>query len=404
MVMLRRFSALRPPAMLARAVSAPPYDVVSTDEARALAEGNPESFLHVSRAEIDLDPSVDQHAFEVHARAAENLRAMVSRGTLVRDETPSLYVYAQTRGSHRQVGVVGCASVAEYRDGVIRKHENTRADKEDDRTRHLEALGAHDEPVFLAYRAVSEIDTLVSAAIRERPTYDFVADDGVGHTLWVLDRDTSAALEALFASHVRRLYIADGHHRSAAAERVAAKRQGEVGDHGVFPVVVFPAEQLEIMGYHRVVRDHLGRSPTALREALSAVMSLTPTDNQAPTEPGTVGIYLDHHWWRASFTETVAPHDPVASLDVSRLQETVLAGVFGITDPRRDPRVDFVGGVRGTEALAHKVDTEGWSIAVAMYPTLISQLIEVSDASRLMPPKSTWFEPKLRSGLFVHEF
>lgn len=404
MVMVRRFQALRPRAELAREVASPPYDVVSTAEARALAEGRPESFLRVSCPEIELAPDVDPHSPEVYARAGENLRAMIDRGALVEDDVPRLYAYAQTRGSHRQVGVVGCVSVAEYRDDVIRKHEKTRAEKEDDRTRHIDAAGAHDEPVFLAYRGVAAIDDAVARAMKSPPAYDFVADDGVGHALWVIEPEASAAIESLFASEVPLLYVADGHHRSAAAQRVAELRAGTPGEHDVFLAVVFPAEQLKILGYHRLVRDAQGRSPEALRAALEGVMTLSPTEVPEPTEPGTVGLYLGGRWWRGVFKNPVDARDPVKALDVSRVQDELLAPIFGVTDPRRDARVDFVGGIRGAGELARRVDAEGWSLAIAMHPTRVEELLAVSDAGMLMPPKSTWFEPKLRSGLFVHRF
>lgn len=404
MAIVRPFRALRPPRDKAALVAAPPYDVVNTREARALAAGNDDSFLHVSRPEIDLAAGVDEHAPEVYARAAENLANLRARGVLATDPSPRLYLYAQRLGAHRQIGVVGCVSVDEYERDVIRKHEKTRADKEDDRTRHIDAVSAHDEPVFLAYRASRAIDAVVARATTAAPDYDFVSADGVGHTFWALDDDDTVELVARFAA-VPTLYVADGHHRSAAATRVHALREGTAGEHDVFLAVLFPDDQLRIMAYNRLVRDRQRRDPAAILDALRAVLDVTPASSPTPPEPRSMCFYVGGAWhlgrpragsWDAS--------DPVASLDVSLCQNLVLGPVFGITDPRRDPDIDFVGGIRGTEELVRRVADEGWSLAVSMYPTSIGELLTVSDAGALMPPKSTWFEPKLRSGLFVHPF
>ncbi|MBL8604544.1 MAG: DUF1015 domain-containing protein [Myxococcales bacterium] len=402
MVMVKAFRALRPSASLVREVASPPYDVINTREARALAASKPASFLHVSRPEIDLPEGVDEHDPAVYLRAVSNLRGMINAGALVRDAEAHLYLYAQTMGAHRQVGVVGCVSVDEYDCDVIRKHEKTRADKEDDRTLHVHALAAHDEPVFLAYRAEAAIDGLVARVTAEAPTWDFVTDDGVGHTFWVLSRSDSERLEGLFAG-VETLYVADGHHRSAAASRVHALRAGEGGEHDRFLAVVFPDDQLQILPYHRLVRDTRGRSPEALLAALGAVLDLEPVADAQPTAARSVGLFVGGRWYRGRFhAATRNDDDPVARLDASWVQDHLLAGLFGIDDPRRDKNVDFVGGIRGTAALEARVRDEGWSLAIAMYPTSMAELLAVSDAGRLMPPKSTWFEPKLRSGLFVH--
>ncbi len=404
MAIVRPFTALRPPRALAAAVASPPYDVINTREARALAAGNADSFLHVSRPEIDLAEGIDEHAPEVYARAAENLASLRARGVLAADASPRLYAYAQRLGAHCQVGVVGCVSVEEYVGDVIRKHEKTRADKEDDRTRHIDAVGAHDEPVFLAYRASKAIDDVVARATAAEPEYDFESGDGVGHTFWVLGDDDTRALVSLFAE-VPALYVADGHHRSAAASRVHDLRKGSAGEHDAFLAVLFPDDQLRIMAYNRLVRDREGRSPEALRGALSERFELTLTNDPTPPSPKTMCFYLGGAWYLARpRAVTWDEADPVASLDVSLCQNLVLAPVFGITDPRRDPDIDFVGGIRGTAELVRRVEAEGWSLAVSMYPTRIEELLAVSDAGELMPPKSTWFEPKLRSGLFVHAF
>jgi uncharacterized protein (DUF1015 family) len=387
-------------------VASPPYDVISTAEARALAAGNPASFLHVSRPEIDLPAGTDEHADAVYAKGAENLTALVAAGALAQDAEPHLYLYEQTMGAHTQVGVVGCASVAEYVSDRIKKHEKTRADKEDDRTRHIETLGAHDEPVFLTYRAAPAIDALVAAAVKAPPTYDFTTADGVGHRLWVLDRAATDALAGLFGA-VPALYVADGHHRSAAAARVHANLRGKGGEHDVFLAVVFPHDQMQILPYNRVVRDREGRGVDALLARLREAMDLEPVAREAaaPTEPKSFGLYLGGRWWRARVRAgSFDPKDPVASLDCSICQDQLLGPIFGVADPRRDKHVDFVGGIRGAAELERRVDSGDFTLAAHLYPTQITELFHVSDAGLLMPPKSTWFEPKLRSGLFIHTF
>jgi uncharacterized protein (DUF1015 family) len=401
---LRPFRALRPPKSLAARVSAPPYDVVNTDEARELARGNPESFFHVSRPEIDLPEGTDEHADAVYAQGAQGLRDLVARGTLMADAEPHLYVYAQTLGGHHQTGVVACASVREYVDDLIKKHEKTRADKEDDRTRHIDTLAAHDEPVFLIYRAASAIDALVTR-ITERPAeYDFVSHDGVRHVLWVAPPEIGDALVAQFAG-VQCLFVADGHHRSASAARVHALRAGQPGEHDVFPAVIFPDDQVQILPYNRVVRDRQHRSPAELLELLRARFDVTDAPAPAPSASRCFGLFLGERWhWLRVRPGTVSESDPVASLDVSICQDQILAPLFDIQDPRRDDHVGFVGGIRGSGELERVVRSGAWDLAVHLYPTRVDQLIAVSEAGLLMPPKSTWFEPKLRSGLFVHAF
>jgi uncharacterized protein (DUF1015 family) len=407
MAIVRPFRAYRPEPAMAVEVASPPYDVINTDEARALAAGNPHSFLHVSRPEIDLPEGTDEHDDAVYRMGATNLRSLIEAGALRADAEPRLYVYAQKMGEHRQVGVVGCASVAEYVSDVIKKHEKTRADKEDDRTRHIEELGAHDEPVFLTYRADRAIDAAVAEAMVVRPVYDMTTKDGVEHRLWVLSRDASLALGALFEG-VPALYVADGHHRSAAAARVHQKLRGDGGEHDVFLAVVFPHDQLQILAYNRVVRDLEGREPAAVLARLGEVLDLEPAASRAeaaPREPKTFAIYLGKRWYRARVRSgSFDAGDPVAALDCSICQAQILGPVFGVSDPRRDKHVDFVGGIRGAEELERRVDSGAYTMAIQLYPTQIGELIAVSDAGLLMPPKSTWFEPKLRSGLFVHTF
>ncbi|HTJ85263.1 MAG TPA: DUF1015 family protein, partial [Polyangiaceae bacterium] len=338
----------------------------------------------------------------VYDKARENLEAFVSEGLFVHDAEPRLYLYAQTMGSHRQVGVVGCASVREYDADIIKKHEKTRADKEDDRTRHIDTLSAHDEPVFLTYRADPKIDALVRAGEGMMPAIDFTTPDGVGHTFWALSPEDSRALAAEF-ERIGALYVADGHHRSAAASRVHAKRKGDGGEHDVFLAVVFPHDQMQIMAYNRVVRDPKGRSAEELLGALRARFDIEPAERPAPDAPKTFGLYAGGKWWRAK-PKSYDASDPVRALDCSICQDQILGPELGVTDPRRDKHIDFVGGIRGHEELERRVDSGEMTIAIHLYPTQIEELIAVSDAGLLMPPKSTWFEPKLRSGLFVHTF
>jgi len=401
---LHPFRALRPSRERAVRVAAPPYDVVNTREARDLARGNPDSYLHVSRPEIDLPDGTDEHADAVYAQGARNLADFRGRAVLAPDVEPRLYVYAQKMGNHRQVGLVACASVAEYDADLIKKHEKTRADKEDDRTRHIDEMGAHDEPVFLTYRASREVDAAVAEVMHGAPEYDMTTQDGVEHRLWVVGVDASRRIADLFRA-VPALYVADGHHRSAAASRVHALRKGTPGEHDRFLAVVFPHDQMQILAYNRVVRDVKGRSPAELRAALEKVLDLSPADRPAPEGPLSFGVFLDGRWWRARVRPgSFDANDPVASLDCSILQDQVLKPIFGIDDPRRSKDVDFVGGIRGAAELERRVKEEGWSIAFHLFPTRVDQVMDVSDAGQIMPPKSTWFEPKLRSGLFVHAF
>lgn len=408
MAIVRSFRAYRPPPAQALEVASPPYDVISTAEARVLAQDKPSSFLHVSRPEIDLPEGTDEHDDAVYAMGTTNLERLVSQGALVQDAEPHLYLYEQTMGAHKQVGVVGCASVAEYLNDRIKKHEKTRADKEDDRTRHIQELGAHDEPVFLTYSKDAEIDALVASSIQGVPIYDFTTPDGVGHRLWVLSRQTSLELEERFEQAVPCLYVADGHHRSAAAARVHQACRGDGREHDVFLAVVFPDDQMKIMPYNRVVRDLQGRSAEELLAQLGKVMQVEQArDGEAatPKEPRTFGAYIAGKWYvlRAP-KDAERDRDPVRSLDCSIAQDLILGPIFGVSDPRRDKHVDFVGGIRGYRELEKRVDAGDMTLGLHLYPTQISQLFAVSDAGLLMPPKSTWFEPKLRSGLFVHAF
>ncbi len=404
MATVRPFRAHRPPPALAGRVASPPYDVVSTAEARALAAGNRDSFLRVSRPEIDLPEGTDEHGEAVYAKGAENLRELVERGVLVQDADPHLYVYAQRMGTHVQTGIVACVSVDEYDRDAIKKHEKTRADKEDDRVRHIDTLGAHDEPVFLTYRSSADVDAVVAEVTAGAPEYDLTTADGVQHRLWVVSWAVATRIESIFRG-VPALYVADGHHRSAAASRVHAARRGKPGDHAQFLAVVFPHDQMQILAYNRLVRDAKGRSPEALLGELRKVMDVEPATDPRPPTPRAFGVFAAGRWWHARVRPgTFDAVDPVASLDCSLCQDQILAPIFGIADPRRDKNVDFVGGIRGAAEREKRVREEGWSMALHLFPTRIEELLAVSDAGKLMPPKSTWFEPKLRSGLFLHAF
>ncbi len=404
MALVRPFSALRPRPDLAEWVASVPYDVVSTPEARDLAAGNPHSFLHVVRPEIDLPVDTDPYHDSVYAQAKAGLERLKEEGTLVRDEEPALYIYRQVMGGHSQVGVVGCCSVDEYDQDLIKKHERTRPDKEDDRTRHVVTLRAHAGPVFLTYPGRADIDAQVSRVMEEVPLYDFTAEDGVAHTVWRTSA-TDGITEAFSA--VEALYVADGHHRSASASRTRAQMREEFGsgawDH--FLAVLFPADQLRIMAYNRVVHDLAGLDSNAFLAAVSGCMVVSEGGEPSPPEKGSFSMYFDGRWYglRAPGS-ALAVEDPVARLDAAILQSQVLGPILGIEDPRTSKRIDFVGGIRGTDELVHRVDDRPGSVAFSLYPLGVDELIDVSDAGAVLPPKSTWFEPKLRSGLLVHEF
>ncbi len=400
------FRALRPAPDLAPRIASPPYDVVTREEAARLAAGNPLSFLHVCRSEIDLPAGTDPHDATVFARARENLDRLVADGALLREPSASLYLYRQVMDGRAQVGLVGCVHVDEYERDVIRKHEKTRPDKEDDRTRHVLALDAHAEPVLLAYRERAEILRMAEAETEGPPLYDFEGPGGVRHTVWRLG-DPWDWVEAFAA--VPHAYVADGHHRSASAWRAARElraahpRRRRDEEHDWFLAVLAPAEQLRILPYHRVVRDLGGLRPETVLERLGKLGRLSPTETPSPPRPGCFGIYLGGRWHLLELDEASIPlADPIASLDVSLVHEQVLGPVLGIGDPRVDERVDFVGGIRGTAELEKRVDSGEMALAVAMHPTSMAELLAVADAGGSMPPKSTWFEPKLLSGLFVH--
>jgi uncharacterized protein (DUF1015 family) len=405
-VRLHPFRAVRPAPELASQVAAVPYDVVNRAEAAELARDNPHSFLHVGRSDIDLPEDVDPHDPRIYARAREALDEFISQGVLVRDDEPSLYLYRQIMGGRAQIGVVGCVHVDDYEEDVIRKHEKTRPDKEDDRTRHVLTLNAHAEPVFLAYRGLPEIDVLAEPVLSTPPLYDFTAPDRVRHTVW---RVPDPALWVETFRTVPNAYVADGHHRSASAWRAGKERRKANPRHrgdeeyNWFLAVLFPADQLTILPYNRVVRDLGAKTPAQVLNELRDVGHASTTEHPRPPRPGTFCVYLAGAWHRIELEEeTIDRRDPIGSLDVSLLQDRVLGPVLGIGDQRTDQRIDFVGGIRGTAELEHRVDSGEMAIAFSLFPTTMDQLMAVSDAGTVMPPKSTWFEPKLRSGLFVH--
>jgi len=399
------FRALRPAAPAARSVAAVPYDVVSTEEARVLAAGNPLSFLHVSRAEIDLAPEVNPYDEAVYAKAIANFERLKTAAPLVVEDAARLYVYRLRMGAHEQAGIAACFSLDEYERDIIKKHERTRQDKEDDRTRHMLALRAQTGPVLLTYRASTAIDQIVSrTTTAERPLFDFTAEDGVQHTIWHVTPGEEQPLIAAFAQ-IPALYIADGHHRAASAARARAQLGGPTGAAGEWDTVLavaFPDTQMQILPYNRVVRDLATFTPETLLAKLREQFTLQPGD-ATPQRRGHVSMFLDGRWYAITLGDAPADLSPDRRLDVSQLQERVLSPVLGIGDVRTDKRIDFVGGARGTGALEQLVRSGTAAVAFALYPVSVGDLMQISDAGGIMPPKSTWFEPKLRDGLLSHE-
>jgi uncharacterized protein (DUF1015 family) len=408
MATIRPFNALRPAAEHAPQVAAVPYDVVNTEEARALASGNPFSFLHVSRPEIDLPDGTPIYSDEVYARAADNFLRLRTACPLQNEETPSLYLYRLIMGDQQQIGVVACCSIDEYDQDIIRKHERTRRDKEDDRTRHILVLRAQTGPVFLTYRAQSKVDALVADALQNNPPlYDFVANDDIRHTIWRVPN--YEPLVKAFAE-VPYLYIADGHHRAASASRARSELKdtgfGFIGneEYNFFQCVLFPDKQLRILPYNRVVRDLNGFSQEDFLNHVRKNFDIADSAPPSPAEPGRWSMYLAGRWYGLTLRNDVPKIEgAVESLDVSILQDQLLDPILGIKDVRTDKRIDFVGGIRGTEELEKLVNQGKAAVAFSMFATTIDDLLQVSDAGEIMPPKSTWFEPKLRDGLLSHE-
>ncbi len=406
MTLVRPFAGLRPAPQHAGAVAAPPYDVLNTEEARARAAGKPHSFLHISKPEIDLPADTDPYAAVVYETGAKSLKRLVGEGVLIRDTEPHYYVYRLKMGDHVQTGIVVAASVADYDINRVRKHEFTRPDKEDDRVRQIEALNAQTGPVLLAYKADDAVDTIIENAARGAPMYAVTADDGIQHTLWrIADAATVDRLTLLFDT-MKALYIADGHHRSAAASRVAAARRGKTKNESAeyFLAVAFPHDQMRIFDYNRVIKDLNGLSEDAFLARIRERFDVAPAAAQVkPDRPTRFGMYMAGRWYRLDIKPALIPQaDPVARLDVSLLQDNLIAPVLGIDDPRRDKRIDFVGGIRGLGELEKRVNSGEMKVAFALHPTTLEQLMAVADAGQVMPPKSTWFEPKLADGLVSH--
>jgi uncharacterized protein (DUF1015 family) len=403
---IRSFQGLRPQPEQAAKVACVPYDVINSQEAAKLAEGNPISLLHIIRPEIDLPVGIDLHAEAVYAKAVENFKAFQNQGILQRETEPCLFLYKLRMGKHEQIGVTAVFHTDDYNNDIIKKHEKTRKDKEDDRTRITHDLSANPEPVFLTYKDSPEINQLVSSAIKEKPLYDFTAPDGIQHTVWRV-ANGEAYMKAF--AKVPFGYVADGHHRSASAARVGLERKAANGkhsgneDYNWFLATIFPASQLQVLPYNRVVFDLNGHSRESFLTKVKSIFTVTEDANDQPAASTYVNMYLGGKWYGLHW-QTDAKADPVAKLDVSVLQERLLAPVLGVDDPRTSKRVDFVGGIRGTAELKKRVDSGEAAVAFSMYPVMVQQLMEIADAGQIMPPKSTWFEPKLRSGLFVHTF
>jgi uncharacterized protein (DUF1015 family) len=408
---IKPFKGLRPIPNLAEKVAAPPYDVLNSEEARAMAADNPHSFLHISKPEIDLPEETDIYSEEVYQQGAANLKRFIAEGTLRQDDREFYYVYRQIMGRHSQIGLVAAASVEEYQQDLIKKHELTRADKEDDRVRHVNSLNAQTGPVFLTYKAVPEIDAIISRIITRSPENDFVAADQIRHTLWVVKDETETGTITKAFSKLDCLYVADGHHRSAAASRVCDMRKRDNPKHtgqeeyNFFLTVLFPHNQMKIMDYNRVVKDLNGLSDEAFIQKVKDKFAVTllGSETEKPVRKHEMMMYLSHHWYRLEVKPgTFNENDPVERLDVSILTNHILSPVLGIHDLRKDKRIDFVGGIRGLQELKKRVDSEEMRVAFALFPTSIQDLMAIADAGKTMPPKSTWFEPKLRSGLVIH--
>ncbi|PKP27215.1 MAG: DUF1015 domain-containing protein [Bacteroidetes bacterium HGW-Bacteroidetes-22] len=412
MAILKPFKGLRPPQSIVKELAARPYDVMNSTEARAEASGNVYSLLHITRPEINFKEGIDEHAPEVYEKAREVFDQFRSKGWLVQDKEDKLYIYAQTMEGRTQYGIVGCAAVDDYLNGVIKKHELTRKDKEEDRMKHVRVNNANMEPVFFTFPAVAEIDEIINGIIKKKPEYDFVADDGFGHHFWLIDdKATIARLVELFAA-IPATYVADGHHRTAAAALVGAEKRklnpNHQGDeeYNYFLAVHFPDNQLKIIDYNRVIKDLNGLTPEELLSKLekSFVVELKGADIYKPAKLHEFSMYLGGQWYALNArTGTYNDNDPIGVLDVTILSNLVLDEILGIKDLRTDKRIDFVGGIRGLGELKRRVDNGEMKVAFALFAVSMQQLIDIADSGNIMPPKTTWFEPKLRSGLVVHE-
>ncbi|GAA0123947.1 MAG: DUF1015 domain-containing protein [Clostridium argentinense] len=412
MAVVRPFKGIRPQKELVDKVAALPYDVMNTEEAREMVKENPYSFLHVDKAQIDLEPNVNQYDKIVYEKARENLYNMIDEKIYIKDDEPYMYIYRQIMDGRIQTGIVGCTSIDDYMKDIIKKHEHTRAEKEQDRINHVDYCNANTGPIFLTYKNVSEIDSIVCEWTKKEPEYNFVSEDGISHIVWVIDdKNTVEKLENLFKD-VQYLYIADGHHRAASAVKVGKLRREQNPNYtgeeefNFFLSVIFPAEDLYVMDYNRVVKDLNGLSKDQFIKKVSEKFDIEEYNccgQYKPKEKGTFGMYLENKWYKlTSKKETYNEEDPVESLDVSILQNNLLRPLLGIEDPRTSDRIDFIGGIRGLKELEKRVEN-GMKVAFSMYPTSIEELMNIADAGKVMPPKSTWFEPKLRSGIFIHE-
>jgi uncharacterized protein (DUF1015 family) len=409
---IKPFRAIRPITDLAERVAALPYDVMNSEEARQMVTGNPYSFLHVDKAEIDLAPEIDLYDEKVYQKARENMDNMIAEGILQQDAQANFYVYRQIMDGRSQTGIVACCSIDEYLDNRIKKHEFTRADKEQDRINHVNVCDANTGPIFLTYRNRTDIDGIIEKWCQNVPTYDFQSEDGIQHIVWVIDdQQTITELQKCFLQ-VEALYIADGHHRCASGVKVGQMRREQYPDFtgeeefNYFLAVIFPDKDLRIMDYNRVVKDLNGLTPAEFFAAVEGKFTITKTESAVPYKPQTkhtFGMYIDGQWYALTARAgTFTAEDPVDCLDVSILQKNLLKPILGIEDPRTDKRIDFIGGIRGLEELERRVK-EGMAVAFSMYPATIQELMDIADAGQVMPPKSTWFEPKLRSGLFIHK-
>jgi len=402
MALIKPFAALRPKPELAARICELPYDVMSSEEAREIAAGNPLSFLHVSKPEIDLPNGTDVYSPPVYAKGKENFRRLISDGALRQDSNPCFYLYRQIMGAHSQIGLVAAASCEDYLKGTIKKHEFTRPDKEDDRVRHMEALDSQTGPVFLAYRSNQAIDNLVAKKTSQTPDIDFTASDKVRHTSWVISEPADIKTIEHTFSQMSGLYIADGHHRSAAAGRVYESRKGS-GRSAFFLTVIFPHNQVQILPYNRVLKDLNGAAPAKLLEKLDGVFIISAGATGSPSRKHELGFFIEGKWHSLNFRpHFVKTTDPIEKLDVTLLQKYVLDPIFGIDDQRTSKRINFVGGIRGTAELEKLVNSGEYACAFSMFPTGIEDLMAISDSGGIMPPKSTWFEPKLRDGMFCH--
>ena len=410
MAVFKPFKAYRPLAEKAAEIAAPPYDVLNSDEAREMVKGNPLSFLHIGKPEVDLDPSISLYDQQVYNKGKENLHKLIDQGFLVEDKEAGFYVYAQTMNGRTQYGLVGVASIHDYWNDIIKKHEKTRKDKEEDRCNHVRVTNAHTGPIFLTYPDEQRINDIVADVISNKPDNDFVAQDGIRHTSWVItDKNLISEIESHLAS-VKYFYVADGHHRSAAAGIVGRERMEANPNHNgteeynYFLAVLFPASHLYIMDYNRLVKDLNNNTEEEFFTKLSEVFEIKECEGQCkPSGKGMVGMYISGKWYELNFKPEISnTDDPVESLDVALLQKYILDPVLGVEDPRTSKRIDFVGGIRGLSELERRVNSGEMKVAFAMNATSIEELIAIADACKIMPPKSTWFELKLRDGMFVH--